>query len=670
MKTVLFINKGESELWSSFLRYDFLVNEYLKDGLFDVCEWHANGSSVRSAIPGLDALLDGEEEWTAVVATDLRAGRPAWEHDIHYDNLFDFPESYGLEACHPLRESERPVVRLTQMLGGLPEKVDVRPLEGGPKTYEDAFVGYEVNRELDETYYDLLERYRLGVPRPQRIVCVTPRDVNPDLERLLRKDADAEDVEPCDFWQRNDYPANARFVVCDRMALAACGEDEDAAATRARVDKDWFRFWMSVLTLTTARIPPECLQAFRVYRLEAALDEGLLEQALSHRYSEWLATRERIEFQQELEQTRLAVSEHGTTELPSCETHIPVVFETVEEENLRVDSSEVGLLKDRPARDRSVWQRQKMRALDAFRDLLRAPQHALANAAAQFRRSNRLPEEELEYCVLNEFQRSNLEDDLRAIEYVLARDIGERAFVFESYRDRLERESEHIVDGIEARPSTKQLFGATGVAVVALCVGFAPYCFGLTGGFGASLAAFGVTAACCVVLVGVTAVATLLARSSLRSAYQKFNDVMDGILERFHGDATRLSKRVSSYATFEKSWSILARQQRCYASSARSVWLGRQDALLRTRMKDILAIAPGCAIDRSCYSDAKCEDWELIARKLQNESFFNICHFEPLSRPLNEERDASVVIDVPFEFITAVRLDPLAIRKGGSPCCA
>lgn len=672
MKTVLFIDKSERVLWSSFLRYDFLFNDYLNDGLFDVCGWHPNGTSVASAIPELFAVLDDEEEWTAVVVADLRDGSARQECDRHFDNVFDFPENYDVQAVEPLEESDRPLIRLTQMLGGIPDKVRVEDLgaEGNGKVYDEAFTAYSVKQERGDRYFDHLRRYRLGLPRPQRIVCVSPRDVDHDIERMrLSETEPIGDVDELDFWQRNDYPACARFVVYDRMASCARSDGGDGVvASQDRRDKEWFEFWMGVLTLVTAKIPSEHLQAYKVYRLMVGLDERLLEGALSRQYSEWLAARERICQQQEKECARFSVSEYSLSDMPSCETHIPVVFDMVEEEDLRSDASEIGLVKDRPVRDRSVWQRQKSRIFDAFRELLRAPKRALSNAASQYRASSRLPDEALEYCILNEYQCDKLEDELREHEYRLASETGNQAFVFEAYQDRFEAESDRLVERIDERIPLKRLLCSCAVAASALCIGFVPYCLGLTGGVGASLAAVGVTATCCALML-VTAFAVVwYLRHILRKAYKDFNTVMDGILDRLHADATRLSQRVSSYATFRKSWSILERQDRRNELSAQSVWLGRQDALLQVRMNDIQAIVPGCQVDGKRYGEVKREGWESLSRRLQDESYFNIGHFQLRERPLNEGHGSCIGVMVPFEFITKVSLEPLAIRQGGFPC--
>ena len=211
MRTLLFMDKEEAELWQSFLRYDFILDEFLETGVFAVCPWHQTGTSVAEALPELESLLGNEEEWRAIVLTDLRKGDLPVEEDAHYDNVFDFPENYGRRIDDKARESERPLVRLTQMLGGLPEKTSV----AWPSRSDDGLEylsGYGIDQQAPPECFDLAERYRLGLPRPQSIWCVSPREVDEDLARL-RDAHGSSPAEELDFWQRNDYPASARFLV-------------------------------------------------------------------------------------------------------------------------------------------------------------------------------------------------------------------------------------------------------------------------------------------------------------------------------------------------------------------------------------------------------------------------------------------------------------------------
>ena len=233
MKTVLFIDKGDTEVYDSYLRYDFILDEYRKNEVFSVCSWHPEGMSVSTAIPDLPALLGDDKEWRAIVVSDLRRFAPDPSTDRHFDNLFDFTESYDVGTDVAFAESQRPIVRLAQMLGGFPEKAAIQWIEQA-KNSEDVIntAGNAVQwnaqdlldtASIDEAdiefalppeLYHLLERYRLGVTRPQSIFLISPRDVDEDLMRtreisLLQEKKEEDERRRKEARERNRRQADA-----------------------------------------------------------------------------------------------------------------------------------------------------------------------------------------------------------------------------------------------------------------------------------------------------------------------------------------------------------------------------------------------------------------------------------------------------------------------------
>ena len=196
-------------------------------------------------------------------------------------------------------------------------------------------------------------------------------------------------------------------------------------------------------------------------------------------------------------------------------------------------------------------------------------------------------------------------------------------------------------------------------ALIALLVGFLPYCLGAFSGFGASLTALTVTALSCLVLLAVALITLKLMQRDLKRAYYAFNDFMMGILKRMHDEATRLSKRLTDYATFRRLWSIRARQNKKEEPTERLKKLGRSDAQLRTRVEDIKKIAPDCAIDPMLYGDLVQAGWESMADKLETKSFFSVCPARSARRPVNGGTALESAVDVPYSFISNVELTAL-----------
>ena len=752
MKTVLFIDKGDEDVWSSYLRYDFVLDEYCESGAFDVCSWHPDGMSVAAAVPDLAAIVGDEEQWRAIIVCDLRKESVAEEKDFHLDNPFDFPETYWAKLDDPLEESPHAIVRLTQMLGGLPEKavidwpdydtcVKVVDKDEIPWLEEDDPIieavslnefGVEVF-QLGERY-DLFKRYRLGVPRPQMVMCVTPRDVDEDMlaeraleigsyqrrrdeqvEIYLRRACDAEKAAEdaararrqaeraaseeaalekialaeenekkaetlrlkeedrafleaktsIGFWQRNNYPASARFIVCDRRAaaVAPAGEKAPLVGGGQSVTKrdDWFGFWLSVLCLATIDIPPSYLRPFTLHRMGVEIDEEQFDAVFSRRYTEWTAVRELISLEMEIEDRRIATSEFRKGELPDCTTTIAVPFDSVDENGLHAEPGEVGFFKDKPENDRVVWGRQHMRIMDEFRMLLRVPARGLSMAAEQFRMSSRLDPQVVEYCALNNYQRAELADGLCEIEYALARDIEPPSFEVETHRAEIDEGSDAVIDAIGKRATKPQSIVAAAIASAALFVGFAPYCFAMFGGAASNASAWLVTVVSVLVLLGVSAFTLWRMRNEVRGEYRGFNGIISRLMAGLRTEANRLGKRLSSYATFRKQHAILERQSRLAEPTERAVGLGRRDALLKTRMEDILQLAPNARVSYDEYRGILADGWPRAYDLLETPSFFSLCDATRVPRTLNGDTAAEKRVDVPYSFIADVQIVPIEV---------
>lgn len=720
MKTVLFIERGASPIGKSYLRYDFLLDEYAAADAFEVCEWHPEGNSVATVVPDLPQIVVDDEPWRAIVVADLRDKGIAAKDDRHFDNPFDFPESYqrGIDAA--LEESPRPVVRLAQMLGGLPEKAviswpDIEGMKEGrvggaataapsdpeaqPSALGVSLRGIGIDYPATEGRYDLLDRYRLGVVRPESIVLITPREVDDDFavekmteisqerkrvekhrQELLAKAntsvltpeerSELEGETPVGFWQRNDYPASVRFVVYDQraQALPATEEDLKRLALEAQASPgeqpqasrrdEWFCFWLCVLSLVTGKIASIEMKPFELHRMDVQISEEDLNALFSRRYAEWAAVRTCIENEQEGELARLRTSEYQMNDMPDCNAAISVIFDQVDESALEPDASQVGLYKDRPEPDVAAWSRQRSRIYEEFRTLLRAPRRGLFNAAARFREVKSVDPETLEYCVLNQYQCDELADQLREQEFELARGVGPQSFAFETHKASLDEGSAQIVKEIKKRPTRKQAILVIVAAVLALIVGFVPYIFGMAGGVGANASAALITLACCLILVGTALVTLMRMRDDVRGAYRSLGERIHSMLKTLHDEANRLGKRASSYAMFSKRYAIYERQLRRGQPTERAIWLGEKDALLRTRMEDVKKLQPDVVVEPERYGEIVRGGWAAAFDLLSHEAFFSVCDAVPYERTLNGNTPSQRMVEAPYSFISDIILVP------------
>ena len=678
MKTVLFVDKEEGELWNSFRQYDFVLDEYQRRGHFAVCDWHPAGRTVATAVPTLQSILADETDWTAVVVSDLRGRKGPTEDDPHFDNPYDFERNYDKDVNAAVRTSEEtpPLVRLTQMLGGIPEKSELVANKWGEFPEE---VEQTIAYPRPDDYYEMLESYRLGVPRPQKVICITPRSVDEDLEKAREKDfevAGGVRAYQRDFWQRNDYAPGTRFVVCDRQMAAKRAQvldiDEDDLSPEAkevrriqeenerRESVEWLQFWVSVLTLLVADLPSDDLKPYRLYRLCVSMDFDGIKRMFDRRYTEWIGARDHVLQQMELESRQLVKDEFEFSDTPNCITNITVDFDLVNETELFSNPAKVGLIRDEPENDQKVWTGQRKRIESALSALLRAPRRALRLASKRFRSQSFLDPEALEYCILNQTEIENLEDELLADEIRLVQTTGRRAFRMKSYDNALDEQSQIVRNQIKKRSVRKLILGALIVSLVAVLIGLVPYFIGLWLGLHEGFGAFVTFAIYVAIMLMVTWATLMWQQRVLRQSYLDFNDWMRSILDVMHAESKRLGERISGYATYRKRWSILERQNHRSDPTKRLRWLGHKDALLQTRIRDARSVLP---MERDEETLIRMHElsWSMVSVMLENESFYNVYSSKLVERAFNEGHVNNMTIKVPFEFVRTVDLEPIQI---------
>lgn len=663
MKTILFIDSSEKRLWDSFQEHRYLFEEFIRDGDLVVCDWRREGTSVRTSVPELPAALADDEEWCAIVACDLRdaEGLPRPEEDRFYANPFDFPENYDTPRDAPLEESSRPIIRLSQMLGGIPDRVALREATGDGV----AINRFDIVHPRSSDHFDLLERYRLGVPRPMRMVAITPRDVDERLSReLSRRRLPDRRSEARRFWERNGYSAITRFVACDfeqgpkRDLMAELHtSSEAAAAERAIAQRQWLGYWLSVLTLSQAELEGDDLRPYELYRLEVEVDRRSVDDVLSARRGMWEASMDILRTRISLEQSLLSRSEYRVADAPDCTTHIPMEFDLVRTDHLQANPEVVGMFRDIPANDVQAWLKERRQSREALRDLLYAPRRGLRNAVTSFHRTNTIAASELEYCILNVYETERLKDEVEEEELRLTRDLRANPLSFEHVSAPIERQDGAVRESIELRSSRASSVAAIAVAVATCLLGASH----LLAGEGANayergVALMGALVGCA--SLGVCGLVTIRhQRQAVRRAYRRYNEAVIGIYDRMRNDMDEMGKRLSRFATFGKQWAILERQRRRGLPTEQLVWLRQRQTMLRKRLELLDGLSDGAvAVDRSAYRRVMSRGWEALREVLDDDRYYLPYEVKRVWRPLNREMRLGKEIMVPFAFISNVSL--------------
>lgn len=252
----------------SFNVHNVLFQEAISDGTIKLCIWDRSGTTLDTALPGLRDMIEGIDDWQAVVITGEEQEDELYEHAP--DNPFDFcvngkaPE-YG--------ESDNPIIRLSHFLGGVPypktgftPKTVTLPDKEPRVVYvpesedEDKKERYE---ELNRKYEELSKKYDFDGIRPYQILMIAPLLV----EKTEESNTDyawrykVKELHSSEFWSRNGYSSSCRFLKFEY--------DRTGKLNRARQK---LKFWLSVLLLSINEIDPSALQAYRLYDLNLQLD--------------------------------------------------------------------------------------------------------------------------------------------------------------------------------------------------------------------------------------------------------------------------------------------------------------------------------------------------------------------------------------------------------------
>ena len=256
-----------SKTIDSFLRYRPFFAEALSAGQIGICRWNEFGRTIETALPELSSLTDDKEEWRAIIV------RHTDDHDMSAfesadNNPYDFEVNRDLPG---FEENEVPLVRLTQMLGGVPpvevsfEAEVIQEEHMQPRTVYHPVKNAELIRQRDA----LAEFYEFDGRKPSSILIISMRR-KPDQDEKLAHEADQawkkkKESWSSEFWKRNQYPSACRFLVYDYEFHGPVQREADD-----------FNFWLSVLLLSLNKVDASTLQAYRLYTVRTILDKDAM----------------------------------------------------------------------------------------------------------------------------------------------------------------------------------------------------------------------------------------------------------------------------------------------------------------------------------------------------------------------------------------------------------
>lgn len=360
-----------------------------------ICKWLEAGSTVDTALPELLALTDDKAEWRAVIV-QTGDDSPETSFDADPSNPFDF--LINGSADEPLAESPVPLIRLTQILGGIPTpdtKFDSEVVQ------QDGYLPRMIYKPVTDDdnmrlHTELSKKYSFDGKKPTEIHIVKLRvKTTSQLEDMRKTWHIRKEIGSSEFWKRNKYPSMCRFLACDTGTQGL-----------AQREADLFEFWLSVLLLAINRVEPSVLQAYKLYNLGVELDREQLGRTFQQTVNRLVFARRIIS---ESIQRDIIDSTADSGKMPNYSLEIPVMFNMPDDETITAHNM-FDLMSPGPARDIGTWYESALAAEAGIDASLRSTGHTLDRAVERMQHLSALDGYEAD--PLSKYQEKDLAFDL------------------------------------------------------------------------------------------------------------------------------------------------------------------------------------------------------------------------------------------------------------------
>ncbi len=390
MYSVLIQNSKTLEVFEQFR---ILFTEPLNSNMIGVCKWNESGTTVETALPELNSLTDDKEEWRAIIVRYIDDYcMTACESSPQ--NPYDFVVNQS--SCDEVRENEVPLVRLTQMLGGVPAlEVKFKPeiIKEEHKAPRTIYVPI-IDKKREAEYQSLVEKYRYNGKLPSSIMIVSLRKrADWQSEEIKKAWMTHKESESSEFWKRNRYPSICRFLVYDYI-------NEGSVKKIA----DDFNFWFSIMLLSVNEIDSSTLQAYRLYTINTLMDSEKMIETFQNLTDKLRDAKYAIEKSIRRDVKNQICEEE---QLPEYRMDIPVTLKLPKTEERVVNIRSFSILSEGANTDLSIWNRKRKEIEKNHAIAVRSAERTLNQTADKLRDICFFDEEEV--LPLNKYQ----EEDLR-----------------------------------------------------------------------------------------------------------------------------------------------------------------------------------------------------------------------------------------------------------------
>ncbi len=531
MYSVLIQNQKTLDM---FHQYGALFMDAIQSGKLGVCRWLETGTTVDSAVPELRALTDDKEEWRAIIIRVEDESSMAEFSSVPYN-----PYDFHINACEEcgIRENAVPLVRLTQILGGVPSpgvKFDCELIQEEKKAPRIIYKPL-TDPEGEEEYRRLCEKYSYDGKPPTEILLVSLRQkTDTRLKNVKQVWQGSSDSRSAAFWKRNQYPSNCRFLFFEMEQLGPIQRSADL-----------FRLWISVMLLASNQIDPSTLQAYKLHRLDALIDTDAMRRVVQQTVNRLVSAKLCID---KGIQREFLVKVNEEKKLPVYNLEVPVLFELPPNSELSADTDEFTLVAAGTLRDLKAWEAMSANARMVLKGAVRTVERVLDQSAEHMRMYCAYSDAEV--CPLDKYQTEDMRSELNAIyikTLLLQRELPHSASAYDKGLTAAEKKVE---DELQKRVTTRQATaGFAAVTVLFLLAVVPAVLFYHLHGYGSYWSAL-IAAVLCPAFFGVVELFTLLfQRGKLRTAIRAFNGRINDIVVELSENATSFSMYLGHIAS-------------------------------------------------------------------------------------------------------------------------
>lgn len=537
MYSVIIQSQKSMEAYNSFQP---MFYEAINNNKIGICKWIESGTTIDTAVPGLADLTDDKEEWRAIIIRyeDERAMSSFESNEF---NPYDFIENKDSKGR--VEESNIPLVRLTQMLGGVPAPETaflpeiIRENNKAPRTIYKSVI----DPEEEKTYKELCEKYDFNGKLPSSIIILTAR-VCPNKEKIDKAWSIHRESESSEFWKRNRYPSMCRFLVFDYEKRGSVQKDADD-----------FNFWMTAMLISTNKIDSATLQAYRLYRIKSVFEKEKMLNSLQDSVDSLKKTKQIIEddIQKDIEKNL-----SNNTELPKYKVEVSVPYSIPKNLEYYIPITSFRLFSDGASTDIGKWEHKRKNIEKSLSKCVLIAERALDRTADKMRNYCKFDEDEV--STLGKYQCEDLERETNELYRNIVKTQAELPTGMIDDNSEIHSVSKKIKNYLRSRITGKSAFVALFITLLLVTLTQIPAIIDLLFRNKGSIYNIGCSIGIeFAIILGISLFVVIFQKIKLNELLKTYNLLIKELFNKVTDKATDYSKYMSNIASHSRGCSYL-----------------------------------------------------------------------------------------------------------------